>query len=338
MTNNPRNLLLTVSVALLCTHGEWLHADVLVLKNGDRITGDVKRIWDAEVLIEPEYTDEFNIDLSAVAHIESERNFEIELDSGEKLLATLSGADEEGVQIISTSQGAISVPLEDFFELDEPEKAFDFESHVDISASLNKGNTDSYDSKARADMMIKLSDHRHLAELSIYREGVSDVPSKEQDLIKYNYNWLFRDPLFFSAQISHERDPIIELDSRLIISAGLGRDMFNTPSKVLSLQLGAGYQTEDRGIDSDQSTVVIWSLRYRHDFIGGDLELFHNDSIVYNVSGRDNTSLKTSTGLRYEITDVLYANFSFDYDYETDPAEFVVSEDITLLFGLGAEF
>jgi putative salt-induced outer membrane protein YdiY len=338
MTNKPRNLMLMISVALLCMHGERLHADVLVLKNGDRITGVIERIWDEEVLIEPEYTDEFYVELSAVAHIESERYFEIELEGGEQVLATLSGADEQGIQIISTAEGPMSVPLEEFFELDEPEKAFDFESHVDISASLNKGNTDSYDSKARADMMIKLSDHRHLAELSIYREGVFDVPSKEQDLIKYNYNWLFRDPLFFSAQISHQRDPIIDLDSRLIISAGLGRDMFNTPSKLLSLQLGAGYQTEESGIYSDESTVIIWSLRYRHDFIGGDLELFHDDSIVYNVSGRDNTSLKTSTGLRYEITDVLYANFSFDYDYETYPAELAVSEDITLLFGLGAEF
>jgi putative salt-induced outer membrane protein YdiY len=338
MTNKPRNLLLMIFVALLCTHGERLHADVLVLKNGDRITGDIKRIWDDEVLIEPEYTDEFNVDLSAVAHIESERNFEIELDSGEQVLATLSGADEDGVQVISTAEGAISVPLADFLELDEPAKAFDFESHIDISASLNKGNTDSYDSKARADMMITRFDHRHLAELTFFREGVLDVPTKEQDLIKYNYNWLFRDPLFFSAQISHESDPIIQLNSRLIISAGLGRDMFNTPSKVLSLQLGAGFQNEDRDIDSGESTVIIWSLRYRHEFIGGDLELFHNDSIVYNVSGRDNTSVKTSTGLRYEITDVLYANFSFDYDYETDPVESAVSEDITLLFGLGAEF
>ena len=338
MTNKPLNLLLMILVALLCTYGERLHADVLVLKNGDRITGDISRIWDDEVLIEPEYTDEFDVDLSAVAHIESDRNFEIELDSGEKVRATLPGADEEGLQIIRTAEGAISVPLANILELDEPVKAFDFESHIDISASLNKGNTDSYDSKARADMMITRFDHRHLAELTIYREGNLDVPSKEQDLIKYNYNWLFSDPIFFSAQISHQRDPIIELDSRLIISAGIGRDMLNTPSKVLSLQLGAGYQTEDSGINSDESSVIIWSLRYRHDFIGGDLELFHNDSIVYNVSGRDNTSLKTSTGLRYEITDVLYANFSFDYDYETDPTELSVSEDITLLFGLGAEF
>jgi putative salt-induced outer membrane protein YdiY len=338
MNFNNRILGLAIIVAQTCLFSEWLHADVLVLKNGDRITGDVKQIWDEEVSIEPEYTDEFNVDLSAVAHIESERNFEIELDSGEQVLATLSGADENGIQMISTAEGSISVPLEEIFELDEPEKTFDFESHVDVSASLNKGNTDSYDSKARADMMLKLSDHRHIAELSIYREGVDNIPSKEQDLIKYNYNWLFSDPTFLSAQISRQSDPIIELDSRLIVSVGLGRDIFNTPRKVLSLQLGAGYQTEKSGGNSDESTVAIWSLRYKHEFFGGDLELFHNDSIVHNVSGRDNTSIKTSTGLRYEITDVLYANFSFDFDYETDPVELAVSEDITVLFGLGAEF
>jgi hypothetical protein len=37
------------------------NADVLVLKNGDRITGEISRIWDSEVTIEPEYSDEFGL-------------------------------------------------------------------------------------------------------------------------------------------------------------------------------------------------------------------------------------------------------------------------------------
>ena len=50
---------------------------MLVLKSGDRISGDVKRIWDAELTIEPEYSDEFQVDLDAIFHIESTRDFEI---------------------------------------------------------------------------------------------------------------------------------------------------------------------------------------------------------------------------------------------------------------------
>jgi hypothetical protein len=56
------------------------------------------------------------------------------------------------------------------------------------------------------------------------------------------------------------------------------------------------------------------------------------------VSGRENTVFRTTTGLRYEITDLLYANLSMDYDYETDPADIATNEDIAILFGLGAEF
>ncbi len=99
-----------------------------------------------------------------------------------------------------------------------------------------------------------------------------------------------------------------------------------------------GAQTEEIGLLTTESAVVTWSLRYQQDFFGDDLELYHNNSITHNVSGRTNTSYKTTTGLRYEITDLLYANLSVDFDYETDPVESAVSEDIALLVGVGVEF
>ena len=89
---------------------------------------------------------------------------------------------------------------------------------------------------------------------------------------------------------------------------------------------------------SETSSVAQWSLRYRQDLFSEDLEIFHNHSIVRYVSGRDNTIYKTSTGLRYEITDLLYANLSLDYDYETQPAAGTSNEDVATVFGVGVEF
>ncbi len=89
---------------------------------------------------------------------------------------------------------------------------------------------------------------------------------------------------------------------------------------------------------SEQSSIVSWALRYRQDLFNEDLEVYHNDSIVYHVDGRSNTIFKTTTGLRYEITDLLYANFSIDFDYETEPAATATNEDVAVLFGLGVEF
>ena len=184
---NYRRLLACFSVVCFCLTAA-ANADVLVLKNGDRISGDVKHIWDAEVTIEPTYSDEFKVDLDAIAYIESDREFEVELADGTNFDAQLHGADSDGNQVIRGANGSVAVPLSQLFELDEPEKSFEWDSNVEIAASLNKGNTDTATGKLRADTTVKLNDHRHLGEATYYREELNDVSTKEQDLFKYSYN------------------------------------------------------------------------------------------------------------------------------------------------------
>ena len=326
------------------------YADVLVLKNGDRITGDIKRIWDSEVSIEPEYSDEFDVDISVVEYIESDRKFEIELVDGRSLVASFAGADADGNQIVKTDDESELVPLAEFFELDEPEGEFEWDSNVELLGKVNKGNTETSDIKLRADTAVRFNDHRHIGEITFFREKVvdiqtnEDVQTKEQDLFKYSYNWLFKDRWFVSADLTFERDPIINLNSRVIMSAGIGRDIWETPRRTLNLKLGAGYQTEEidlpllNTVRTTDSAVMTWALRYRQDFFRDDAELFHNQTITHNISGRTNTSYRTSTGLSYEITDLLSANISLDFDYETQPTFGAENEDIALLFGFGMEF
>jgi len=225
MNNRTICLLTKALVVVTLLAGHSVSADVLVLHNGDRITGEVKRIWDAEITIEPAYSDEFLVDLPAVHHIESERDFEIEFDDGTKVLGQFAGVDDDGNQVVRVGDESVSFPLAAFFELDEPEDAFDWDSNVEFSAALNSGNTNTYNTKMKADTTVRFSDHRHIGELTFFREQVGGLTTQERDLFRYSYNWLFRDPLFFSTNLSFERDPIIELGQRIILSAGIGRDI-----------------------------------------------------------------------------------------------------------------
>jgi putative salt-induced outer membrane protein YdiY len=319
----------------LCS--EYAFSDVLVFKNGDRITGEIKRIWDDEVTIEPEYADEFDVDLPDIAYIESDREFEIDLLNGTTVVAKFS-TNADGEQIITTPIESLEVPLASILELDEIEDFYDWETHVDFSSNINKGNTDSENTKLRADGMFKHGDHRHRGEVTFLKEKIALTTTQDRELFLYDYNFLFNDPWFFTAQLTFERDPIIELDNRTILSAGVGHDIWDTPRKSLSTKLALGYQMEEISTNSTDSKVAVWTLRFRHDLIGDDMEVFHNHSITTNISGRTNTSYDTSTGISYEITDLLYATASIDYDYETEPAESALNEDISLVFGLGLEF
>lgn len=315
-----------------------VQADVLVMKNGDRITGEIKQIWDDEITIEPTYSDEFEVDVPEVDHIISEREFEIDLEDGRELVATFAGAADDGDQVLMADGQAVEVGLDEFLELDEPEEFYDWEANIDFSSTLNTGNTDSYNAQMRADGMFKHGDHRHNGEITFLREELADVPTKEQDIFRYNYNWLFNDPWFLAGNFSFEKDPIIELDRRLIGSVGLGRDIWNTPQRLLNFNLGVGVQDEKIGGVTETSSVATWTLRFSYDLFSGDMELFHNQNLSSNISGRTNANFRTSTGLRYEITDLLYANFTVNFDYQTDPVPGIENEDVAILMGFGAEF
>ena len=179
------------SIALICLFlGTTVQADVLVLKNGDRITGDIKRIWDGEISIEPEYSDEFDVEMSVVEYIESDQEFEIDLSDGRSLLARFAGADSDGNQVIKSDDESISVPVADLFELEEIEDEFEWESNVELAGDVKKGNTDTSNTKLRADAMVRFNDHRHIGEITFFREKLTDaqtladVQIKEQDLFR----------------------------------------------------------------------------------------------------------------------------------------------------------
>ena len=342
MISTPR---LSTAVCLLLLFVGGLSAraanaeDRVYLKNGDRITGEIQEIWDEDVVIEPVYDDDTQISISIdeVAYIESDRDFEVTLNSGREFLAKPAGQTEDGDQIFEVDGSPMLLRLSDLRELDEVEDYFDWESHIDINASLNKGNTDNLSAKFFADTNLKLGDHRHIASLTLYREEENGDSTKEQDLLRYDYNWLFDEPWFLATSFSAERDPIKDLDHRLVFGLLLGRDIWDLPKRELSIQLGPGYLTEKTDDGTEDSVAGLWAVRVRQDLLKDDLELYHNHSVNSAFSGNTNTIFKTTTGLRFEITDLLYWTVSLDYNYETDPASDADNEDLSLLLGLGLE-
>jgi len=320
------------------------------MKNGDRITGEVLEIWDNDVIIEPEYDDDtqLSISLDNVAYIESEREFEIKMADGREVIAKLSGNGVDGKQLLEIDGKSTSITFDQLEELDEIDSYYDWDSRIDFNFAMNKGNTDSLNTKFFGETNLKLGDHRHIADFTLTREEQNRVTTRDSDLLRYNYNWLFGKFWFLGGSASAERDPIRDLDHRFIVGVTIGRDIWNKPRRAMNFQVGFGYLTEktspvdDLGnllpTDSNQSIAALWQYRFRYDLLGDDLEVYHNNTVQWYVTGRTNTVLKTVTGLRYEITDLLYLNTSLDFDYETDPAGEAENEDLALVIGLGVEF
>ena len=322
-------------------------AGVIHMTNGDRITGTIKRIWDGDVFIEPAYADEFSVDQVDIAYMEDDRQFDLELDDGSTLVGSLAGSDADGNQIVIVGGEEQAIPLAQLAELEEPEDAFDWGTHVDLNSTFNRGNTNNSNVTLSADFNLKRNRHAHFVDLlwQDEKQKIEDVTTqvKDRDRYRYNYNYEVNDPWFIGSSASYERDPVKGLDYRYNVVPSGGYNFWDDAGRTLSMQLGAGYQaeeiTDEFGItNKGDGAVAAFLLRFAYDFGSPDLDIYLNNTTTAAFYGRDNAVTQFNAGTRYEITDLLYLNFEVLLDYESEPVEGAKNEDISVLFGFGLEF
>ncbi len=311
------------------------NADVLYMKNGDRITGSIKRIWDGELFIESDYADEFAVKVDSVERIETDGDFEIELRDDTELTGRF-GQDESGAMVLINETATVPLAIADIEELDEPEEHFEWETRSDLSLGGSRGNTETNDFLWQGFGRVKFGDHRHELDLRFDKKEQDGLVTKEQYNSSYFYSWFFSDRWFLGSGIGYERDPIRQLTDRFTTGVGFGYQVFEDADRLLEVTLAAIAVRENiAGFTNDSSTAQ-WNLTYRRD-VTSDMEIFHDHSLTVYLTGRSNQIADTTTGIRWDVWGDIYLNAQLDWNWESDPAAGNEQTDLTYALGIGIE-
>lgn len=310
-------------------------ADVIYMSNGDRISGNIKRVWDGELFIESDYADEFAVSLDAIKRIESDGEFDIELLDHSEITGRFA-KDDSGAMVLVTETDTLPFAPTRIEEMAEPEQYFEWESRSDFSLSGSRGNTETSDFLWQAYGSVKLGDHRHQLDLRLDKKQQDGLVTKEQYNSSYSYSWFFSERWFLGGGIGYERDPIRQLTDRYTPGFGIGFQPFEDADRALEVSLAAvGVRERIAGVTNDSSTAR-WQLRYRRD-LTNDLEFFHNHRLSVYLTGRDNRIADTSTGIRWDVWRDIYLNAQLNWNWESDPAAGNEKTDLTYALGVGIE-
>lgn len=326
-------------VCLLLFAGGVRASDYVIMKNGDRITGTVEKIWNEEVFIEPEYGDTYAIELEYVAYIHTDEEFDVEFRRGRRTESVRGrlGLDEEGKPAVIVDEGVSVYPLAEVDNMLEVEDFFDWEVRSDISVNVASGNTETNNGRFYAMSAVKLGEHRHRLELTRDGAKADGVVTKDQTNVYYEDLWTFSDDWFMRGSVTWTRDPIRELESRSQYYVGPGFHFWDDSKRTLNLSIGPNFLVEQIAGEDDKSISIQTVFRYEQRFLNDDLVLFQQTDIQRVVSGRENKIVNTSTGLRWDLPRDMYVNLQVDYDYESNPAEGRANQDVTYLVGVGVE-
>ncbi len=269
-----RIILMAFYLCLLCFSTQVLAAktDIIILKNGDHVTGEIKGLNAGQLELSTEYMDTVYIDWVNIRDIISDQGHQIEMSDGRRLLGTLdkqvtNDPDQADLITIKTDRGPLQESSSDLVRMypvggefwDRMDLSFNLGFNFDKSSSVGKYNFGA-DAAYRAPSFVtfgKLSSE-------ITTQNVTDNTSRNVlsiDHMSYRPNKRFLN--YFGSM---EQNDQLAVKLRTLIGAGYGFVPISTGRNWLSLALGLAVNRERPLDDSDASNNLeaVGSFRYQY--------------------------------------------------------------------------
>ncbi len=306
-------------------------ADVVYLRNGDRISGTVVRKAGDTLRVRTDYAGELKIRWTEVREIVTEAPATVLLEDGAELQATrLGGADA-------------AIPLERVAFLNptpgQAGKGFDYSGTITLAATYTRGNSDTDRLYGEAQLRGRSRERR----FSLGANGTyaSDRGARTASnwLANGDHDWFIRPREFLYARASVEHDRFRDIDRRWTMGGGYGYQFIDTADTSLSLQGGLDYVIVERIMAANEDSPALgWGLRYSQWLWERRAQVFHEQDGFRNLSDSRDVVVRTKTGLRIPVANGLNLTAQLNLDWESDPAPGRSRTDSTWILGLGYAF
>lgn len=333
----PKTALTLLMLTIACLI--WtpaVRADVVTMKNGDRISGKVKDMIGGKLTIETAYAGKLVIAWDQVAGLVTDQPIKVKLADGSQAAGRAVEADKDILALTGTEKAR--PPLAQVQAINPPDpRKLRVKGQVNLGTDIRTGNTDKQRLDADGRVVFRWDViHRVRLGGEVHREENKGVSTEENDLAYLEYNRFISERWYAFGNLRYSRDPFKALSYRYAFGAGMGYQVWQTELSNLSLELGPNYVVEDTDIKGERDYVAArWALNFDYWIWPGHMQLYHYHEIFSRVDAPDETFLTTRSGLRLPIAGGLAASVEYSWDWDNDPDPGKQEEDTRLLFKLG---
>ena len=318
-------------------------ADVVLLKNGDRLTGSVISKQGNVLLLRTPYAGEVRIAWHEVAELVVEQPVVVMLAGQAPESVTFAPAAPGQAGIVR--DGALPEPVElARVEYVNPRPyqsgvGLAWRGHVNVAATFTRGNAVNDRVYGEGEVEARARDYRWSigAKINRVRDGAGEAVNSW--LGDASLDRFIRPGHFLYARGSLEHDPSRDLDVRAALGAGYGWQVAETPERHLSLRGGLDYVHVDRETGGDERYPALgWGLRFEQWLVDRRLKFFHEEEGFWNTRELDDVVLRTKTGVRIPVHKSIDATAQLNFDWDSAPAPGRDTVDTVWLLGLGYKF
>src|SRR6516225_2850669 len=214
-------------------------SDVVVLRNGDRISGDIHSLEFGILTLSTDNMSTLSIEWPAVRSIASKFEFAIERNNGSKYHGTIA-TSEDGTDLVVTSDaGTVRFPMTQLERISRFSPNF----WDRINGGLSVGFSYSKSSAIQVSNVNFNANYRSTkidSSLSFSSNTTKDSSGTTTNrvLLSTNVQFLQQSRNFWGLLGSLERDQSLGIDARLVAGAGIGRRFLQTTFSELTGVVG----------------------------------------------------------------------------------------------------
>lgn len=277
------------------------HADLLVMDNGDRITGRLDSITGGKAIFDTPYAGRIWVEIANIRTLETKEAYAVRM--GDRMIEGTFAGEGDLQQLIGAGQAAI-VNWTGVRSATQSRNAFTrfaagWGSHLDLALSLADGNssTEAFNVLLEVDYQDELN--AHLVTALLAREEGEGLLTRDQLDIDYGYKRFLTERWYGAGNAEYFQDTLKDIDSRITLGVGAGVQFIDNSLQNLSSDIGISAVREDIGGDSDVEPALRLGVDYQRFVLAKTIELFHRQSILQLFGDEKNQVFSSSTGIRY---------------------------------------
>jgi len=341
-------VVLPIAAALL---GGWPAAtlaapktDVVVLMNGDRITGEIKGLEYNRLKVSTDYMGTVYLEWDEIARLQTDQYLSLELTDGSRSYGQLAPSEQDARLMVRTDATDTPEALDMAVVVRaQPIEGGDFIDRLNGYVSAGLDLSESGDNTS-LDFAGGLSSRTRIREWNV--DASSNVTDDgEERTERYQLVGVMRRLLrghnYYEGQLGFTRNTELDLNLRSLVGGGVGRYFVRSNRAEWLGGVGLAYNHENfQGEDPIDSMELLLGTQFsifRYDFpetdIGGSLVVL--PSLTKSGRYRSEADLHA----KYEFVDDLYFELRMYGSYDSDPpGEDLSSSDYGFVTSLGYKF
>jgi hypothetical protein len=324
--------------------------DVIVMKNGDKITCEVKGLRSNTLYIGVDYIlNTISVDWTKVDHINSKQLFIVRTQDGTVYTGALStpatpAARPLEITVVESPEKAVILERKQVANVDETSANFwqRFNGQVGLGFTYTKGNESSqYNLSSDANYVEQRwsTGASYTSNLSSNSGGNvstrNEISLSAQRLMRWN-NW------YYTGIFDLLQSSVLGIQNQSSLGGGVGKNLKNTGATFLTVYGGLAWQQ----INYQQNVLPAHTQQVAAGLVGSELKLFRFNQTTLSVSANVLPALSDPGRVHFNLNSSYYVklwgklnwNFTFYGNWDNRPPPGLASSDYGASSGLSISF